>query len=102
MSGVEGDQAGRVSMVSSRYRARKREFTNRFLRISGGKNQISKKLQTERYGIREFVSDTISGAGGANPPRRLVLVKLVHTQHLTEQIHAVNLGVIPILHNILG
>ena len=74
MSGVEGDQAGRVSMVSSRYRARKREFTNRFLRISGGKNRISKKLQAERYGIREFVSDTISGAGGANPPRRLVLV----------------------------
>ena len=74
MSGVEGDQAGRVSMVSSRYRARKREFTNQFLRISGDKNRISKKLQAERYGIREFVSDTISGAGGANPPRRLVLV----------------------------
>ena len=74
MSGVEGDQAGRVSMVSSRYRARKRELTNQFLRISEGKNRISKKLQAERYGIREFVSDTISGAGGANPPRRLVLV----------------------------
>ena len=74
MSGVEGDQAGRVSMVSSRYKARKREFTNRFLRIYGCKNRISKKLQAERYGIREFVSDTISGAGGANPPRRLVLV----------------------------
>ena len=53
------------------FRARKREFTNRFLRISGCKNRISKKLQAERYGIREFVSATISGA---NPPRRLVLV----------------------------
>ena len=63
MSGVGRDHPGWVLMVSSRFRVPEPEFSKSDLAHFRDKNGISKKLQLKD---REFVSATISGAGGAN------------------------------------
>ena len=63
MSGVGRDRPDGFGWFPADSECQNENFQNQILRIFKGKNGISKKLQ---LGDREFLSATISGAGGAN------------------------------------